>query len=294
MKCKICNKFFNNSNGLSKHLRSIHDLSLLEYHIEYEEFKIPKCECGKNKLLRTGIKFGTTCGNKECLSIFNKNKKHNEKTKKIISESMKKYLKNNPDKHVWKRNSKFLSKPCEEFKKILTNNDIKFISEFSPLNDRLYSIDICIPNKKIGIEINGNQHYNNDKTLKKYYKERKYNIENNGWILYDIHYSKVYDVKFLDKFINHIKNNFDLSENDFDFVSIEPNKCIDCKIEISKNSKRCRKCSSVYNGKKRRKVKRPSIKKLKEEIMKYGYRGVGKKYGVSDNAIRKWSCSSTG
>lgn len=38
----------------------------------------------------------------------------------------------------------------------------------------------------------------------------------------------------------------------------------------------------------KRKVERPSFEKLKEEIYKLGYTGTGKKYGVSDNAIRKW------
>jgi len=37
-----------------------------------------------------------------------------------------------------------------------------------------------------------------------------------------------------------------------------------------------------------RKVERPSFQALKNEVAKLGYSGTGKKYGVSDNAIRKW------
>jgi hypothetical protein len=37
-----------------------------------------------------------------------------------------------------------------------------------------------------------------------------------------------------------------------------------------------------------RKVKRPEYEILKQEINDFGYTGTGKKYGVSDNAIRKW------
>ncbi len=37
-----------------------------------------------------------------------------------------------------------------------------------------------------------------------------------------------------------------------------------------------------------RKVKRPPLKILKRDVAKMGYRGTGRKYGVSDNAIRKW------
>ena len=37
-----------------------------------------------------------------------------------------------------------------------------------------------------------------------------------------------------------------------------------------------------------RKVKRPPYKQLIQEISKLGYTGTGRKYGVSDNSIRKW------
>jgi hypothetical protein len=37
-----------------------------------------------------------------------------------------------------------------------------------------------------------------------------------------------------------------------------------------------------------RKVKRPSFEQLQNEIKELGFTGTGKKYGVSDNAIRKW------
>lgn len=61
-------------------------------------------------------------------------------------------------------------------------------------------------------------------------------------------------------------------------------KCTDCGAEIGKFAKRCVKC----NSKIRRKVTRPSLDRLKSEISKFGFSAVGRKYGVSDNAIRKW------
>lgn len=39
---------------------------------------------------------------------------------------------------------------------------------------------------------------------------------------------------------------------------------------------------------KQRKVDRPPYEKLKREVEKHGFLATGKKYGVSDNAIRKW------
>jgi len=58
----------------------------------------------------------------------------------------------------------------------------------------------------------------------------------------------------------------------------------ECGNEISKNSKMCMECL----GKTNRKVERPSYERLKIEIKKVGYSATGRKYGVSDNAIRKW------
>ncbi|BBO78882.1 hypothetical protein DSCW_62990 [Desulfosarcina widdelii] len=37
-----------------------------------------------------------------------------------------------------------------------------------------------------------------------------------------------------------------------------------------------------------RKVERPDYKSLCQDIQKLGFVGTGRKYGVSDNAIRKW------
>lgn len=105
---------------------------------------------------------------------------HDEETKNKISESRKKFLKENPDKHPWKNNSKFKSKPCEVLKAKLKENYIEFVSEYT---DKVwihsYAIDIAFPNKKIGIEINGNQHYNKDMSLKPYYKKRQKYLEEN-------------------------------------------------------------------------------------------------------------------
>lgn len=65
------------------------------------------------------------------------------------------------------------------------------------------------------------------------------------------------------------------------------NFCIDCNIEISLDAIRCQKCNSVYE----RRVQRPLREELKDLIRNYPFTQLGKKFGVSDNAIRKW-CDS--
>lgn len=61
-------------------------------------------------------------------------------------------------------------------------------------------------------------------------------------------------------------------------------KNCECGEEINGNSKLCVKCSHI----KQRKVERPSYIQLMDDINILGYVKTGKKYGVSDNAIRKW------
>ena len=67
-------------------------------------------------------------------------------------------------------------------------------------------------------------------------------------------------------------------------------KCLECNTEfkISRSSKK-KFCNTTCSSKHNRKVERPSITDLILDLQTMSYREVGKKYGVSDNAIRKWS-----
>lgn len=46
----------------------------------------------------------------------------------------------------------------------------------------------------------------------------------------------------------------------------------------------CRKCSTFQQ----RRSERPPLEQLMKEVEELGFCGVGRKYGVSDNAIRGW------
>ena len=83
--------------------------------------------------------------------------------RKNMSIGKIKFYKENPDKHIWKKHDKFKSVPCEKLKEWLKSKNINFIEEYSiPESKNNYSLDITFPDKKIGIEVNGNQHYNQD------------------------------------------------------------------------------------------------------------------------------------
>ena len=67
------------------------------------------------------------------------------------------------------------------------------------------------------------------------------------------------------------------------------NYCVDCGKEISHGAIRCPECHALYS----RKVERPSAEQLSKELWETNFTQVGKKYGVTDNTVRKW-CKAYG
>jgi len=213
--------------------------------------------------------------------------KHSEQSKKKISESRKKWLQENPDKHPWRSNAKFKSKPCEKVKEFLRLLNIPFIEEFSPnIQERNFSIDIAMPEKKIAIEINGNQHYEKTGELKCYYRERERLMELDGWKVYQIHYSACYNLEKWSDFVNELKNS--PSKVEFDYFNyiprIKKRYYCECGKSMTIGAKKCILCS----GESRRIVIRPDKSELEKLIWEKPLTEIGKQFGVSDNAIRKW------
>jgi len=71
---------------------------------------------------------------------------------------------------------------------------------------------------------------------------------------------------------------------------IEEKLCTGCSKTIDRRYAQCNACriKGVYESGKFRKVERPSYEQLQSELEEMSMVQVGKKYGVSDNAIRKW------
>jgi very-short-patch-repair endonuclease len=131
-----------------------------------------------------------------------------------VAKGRKNWLAKNPDKHPWKKSTKFKSIPCEKLKESLRSNNINFIEEYSILT---YSIDIAIPEKRIAIEVNGNQHYSKTGQLLPYYQSRHDLIKDLGWTVFEIHYTSCFNVFQIHSIINFINTSvqfkpFDYSE----------------------------------------------------------------------------------
>jgi hypothetical protein len=60
--------------------------------------------------------------------------------------------------------------------------------------------------------------------------------------------------------------------------------CTKCGKEVTRGFDRCCVCSSIEQ----RKINRPDMEILKEQIKEKGYNETGKIYSVSGSAIRQW------
>lgn len=163
-------------------------------------------------------------------------KNHTEETKLRMSEIRKEYLLNHPDKKIWQTKEYGKSIPCEKVKKLLQDNGIEFIPEYEPLlhKKRFFSVDIAFPHIKVGIEINGRQHYNTEGNLLPYYKNRHELIESEGWKLYEIPYNVAFNTDLILKTINDILTS--PTKIDFDYKLYKPREKKKRHISIYPNN----------------------------------------------------------
>jgi hypothetical protein len=80
-------------------------------------------------------------------------------------------------------------------------------------------------------------------------------------------------------------------------VDLQSRRCLHCEREFTPKSTAQRYCSQWCGVRSkgpripqphRRKVQRPSYEQLLQDVASMGFVAVGRKYGVSDNAVRKW------
>lgn len=209
---------------------------------------------------------------------------HSEETKKKISDARKKYLLEHPDKVPYLLNhySKGDSYPEKYFENILSKSNLKYERYY---RISLYELDFAFLDKKIDLEIDGNQHDEDDRIKSSDLKRDQFMIDN-GWEVIRISWRKYQKLESDDK-INYISKLIDYINNKKSMPTIMEvdNLCPICGKKKYKESKYCRDCA----GYKQRKIKnRPTLEKLIDDIEELGYEGTARKYGVSSNNIRKW------
>lgn len=129
------------------------------------------------------------------LSHANKPRTHTEETKHKISKGRKQYLKDNPDKVPYLLNhySKGDSYPEKYFIKCLENTS--YVKKYRILN---YELDFALIDKKIDIEIDGDQHFLDERVVKHDIK-RNNKLISLGWTIYRIRWSDFQKLNYIDK-----------------------------------------------------------------------------------------------
>jgi len=127
---------------------------------------------------------------------------HSEETKKKISEHRIKFLRENPDKVPYKLNhySKGRSYAEEYWKIVLDTNNIIYEEQYQV---GTYHLDFALPNLKIDLEIDGDQHHL-DKRVVESDKRRNIYLENLGWTVIRVKWSDYKKLEDKKSYVNNI------------------------------------------------------------------------------------------
>lgn len=232
------------------------------------------------------VKFWRT--KSEMLSLAGRKRNISSETKKKISESRKRYLAENPDKIPYRLNhkSKGESYPERYFREWLEKENIQFKQEF---RFGVYSFDFLV-NDLIDLEIDGSQHYV-DKRINSSDLLRDKQTEDAGFKVYRINWSEYQQLENKKSFLSDLKNWIEDTSKKFPVIDIQ---------QLKVSDKKCSKCGKALlvgqkkfcSSKCQRSYYTISSDKIETAISMLqngeSFLSVGKHFGVSDNAIRKW------
>jgi very-short-patch-repair endonuclease len=298
LKCSKCERVLKNTGAYSIHIRNcklnkklikdiINDYVCNELSVQdlIKKYNISKTQFLPYIKLRNPS---------ESATLAHKNKpesfKHSEKSKQLIRERRLEWMKNNPEKTAWRKSN--MSYPEKIFKEKLEK--LGLYKKYLIIRERSvfpYFIDFAFENEKVAVEIDGSQHLLEEKRISDD-KRDKY-LKKNGW--------KVYRVS-----ASQMLNNRDFVINDIIRFVGDSKNFKKCGLYIGKtikeinnleesNRKKLERLNNngltdmeVKRAFSQRIVIRPPYNQLLKEISDTNYSAVGRKYGVSDNSIRKW------
>jgi very-short-patch-repair endonuclease len=210
--------------------------------------------------------------------------KHSDETKEKIRQKRLEWMKNNPEKTAW-RLYNFSYPEKIMFDKFL---EIGFDKKYLIVREKSffpYFIDFAFENEKVALEIDGSQHLLPDRKNSDDKKDKL--LIENGWMVIRVSEQEVKNN--IDSVINileyHLNNKNDKYISEVKRVGIikESKKYI--KKERNEKGLTEKQIKSILN---QRRVERPTMEVLQKEIEELGFEGVGRKYGVSGNSIKKW------
>lgn len=210
--------------------------------------------------------------------------KRTEETKKKLREARYRFLKEHPEESAWrKRNEPSYPEKC--FISFLKerNYDTKFYIEREyPVFP--YYIDFAFVNEKVAVEIDGSQHLEEDRKEKDIKKDKVLLL--NGWKVLRITENVVKtDWGLIEKKLNELLAvEFIKYERVGLLVHKKQNKPQKERDEFGRTEKQ-NSCFISYRVVKNRPNKEELLNLLKHYK---NFVEVGKKFSVSDNAVRKW------
>lgn len=127
---------------------------------------------------------------------------HSPETRKKLSLSLRKFLEENPEMVPYRRNhsSKGRSYPEEYWKMVFDNHQISYEEQY---RIGIYQLDFAFPSIKIDLEIDGEQHYV-DQRIVDSDKRRTVFLEKQGWKVIRIRWSKFQALENKSEFVEKL------------------------------------------------------------------------------------------
>jgi very-short-patch-repair endonuclease len=297
MKCSICNKDFNKT-GLVSHEKTCKRIHILKNEIKNKYIndfisivKLSKeYNIGKDTIINIVGKENIRTLSESLIiahKIYPEKFKHTEETKNRLRELRLKYMKENPGETSWRLGNE-MSYP----EKLMYNKfiELEWDKKYLIVREKSvfpYFIDFAFENELVAVEIDGSQHLLEKSVIS---DEKKNDLLMNlGWSVIRITDKEIKtNIQNAINIIEKVLNNANRSEK-YNVGILEYRRSDYQKVErkILNNKKQLTE-KEILGHLKERKVERPSYEQLKKEIEETSYCAVGRKYGVSDNAIRKW------
>lgn len=203
---------------------------------------------------------------------------HTEKTKNKIRQARLNYMKNNAEKTAWRKKESSLE---QKFKSFL--QDYGYTKRFLIEQEKSiskYRIDFAFIHEQLAVEIDGSQHWRNKDKYNSDLQKDAY-LRSQNWTIIRIPETDITNLELLKEKLDNVlpqhpnHTETGLFKRDKKYI----------KKRIDNNPTEAQK----EGYKKLRKViNRPSLKELEELKTHKTNVEIGKLYGVSEAAIRKW------